>query len=576
MKDTANANCRELLDVLVAQGVKTLVASPGSRNAPLLIGASAREELRTRIINDERAAGFIALGIGLATQKPVALCCTSGTALYNYAPAIAEAYYQKIPLIVISADRPSQWIDQDDSQTLRQFEALSKIVKKSYDIPAEIGMTIPCRNNAYTTEREWYVNRIANDAILTALQSTQGPVHINIQFSDPLNETVEYKATNPRTISVWKNNNGLPIEKLKDIGKYLSDKKVMVVAGYMLPDYKLNRALRKFGELENVTILAETLSNLHIGEDAHMVDSLMVNMAEAEKNKFRPDVVITIGGSLVSRMIKEFLRESANTEHWTLGDTPLSADCLQRLTTHIDIGPEQFFNGVANITRYLVRKGLTVKRGYKKHWDELRRTVKDQLKELTRQMPWSEYKAFDMLFSNIPRDMNLFLSNGTCVRYGQLLINRLPHCCFSCRGVSGIDGTNATAAGVASSYDGPTLLVTGDMSFSYYPEVLNPKNCSGDLRIAVINNGGGGIFRFIRTTKELEQREKYFCSDPQLPLEGLAKAYKRPFMKAEDESSMEKALHFLNSTPNAIIEIVSDPERSAEILDTVLSPKGRR
>lgn len=576
MRDTANANCRELLDVLVAQGVKTLVASPGSRNAPLLIGASAREELQTRIINDERAAGFIALGIGLATQKPVALCCTSGTALYNYAPAIAEAYYQKIPLIVISADRPSQWIDQDDSQTIRQFEALSKIVKQSYDIPAEIGMTTPCTNRVYSTEREWYVNRIANDAVLTALQPTPGPVHINIQFSEPLNETVEYRASRPRTISVWKNNNGLPIEKLKEIGLYLSNKKVMVVAGYMLPDNKLNRALTKFGESENVTILAETLSNLHIGEDAHMIDSLMVNMAEDEKNRYRPDVVITIGGALVSRMVKEFLRGSSNTEHWTLGDTPLSVDCLQRLTTHIEISPALFFNGVANITKYLVRKGLTVKSGYKSQWEELRRKVNHQLKDLAAQLPWSEYKAFDMLFRKIPRNVNLFLSNGTCVRYGQLLIKRLPHCCFSCRGVSGIDGTNATAAGVASSYDGPILLVTGDMSFSYYPEVLNPKNCSGDLRIAVINNNGGGIFRFIRTTKELEQREEYFCSDPQLPLEGIAKAYKRPYMKADDEISMEKAIDFINSTPNAIIEIVSDPEISARILDSVLTPKGLR
>ena len=145
-QDTANINCRELLDVMMAKGVETLVISPGSRNAPLLIGAAARPELRKIIITDERTAAFTALGIGMVTGRPVGLICTSGTALYNYAPAVAEAFYQHVPLIVITADRPAQWIDQDDSQTLKQFGALQNIVKRSYDIYAEIGMTTPCAN----------------------------------------------------------------------------------------------------------------------------------------------------------------------------------------------------------------------------------------------------------------------------------------------------------------------------------------------------------------------------------------------------------------------------------------------
>lgn len=280
MKDTANANCRELLDVLIAQGVRHLVASPGSRNAPLLIGASARKKLNTRMVNDERAAGFIALGLAMSTQTPVALCCTSGTALYNYAPAIAEAYYQKIPLIVISADRPAQWIEQDDSQTLRQFDALSKIVKKSYDIPAEIGMTTPCRNKEYSTEREWYANRVANEAVLTANEGRPGPVHINIQFAEPLNGTIDYEPRTPRTIKVIRNTTGVTIETLKKLSALLSTKKVMVIAGFMLPDYKLNKALMEFSKLPNVTVLCETISNLHLDGHSHMIDTLLVRMTE--------------------------------------------------------------------------------------------------------------------------------------------------------------------------------------------------------------------------------------------------------------------------------------------------------
>lgn len=273
MKDTANSNCRELLDVLVAHGLRTLVASPGSRNAPLLIGASSREELDTIMINDERMAAFYALGIAMSTQRPVALACTSGTALYNYAPAVAEAYYQKIPLIVISADRPSQWIDQDDSQTLHQYEALGKIVKKSFDIPAETGMSQKCQNGEYGSEREWFVNRIANEAYLVATTGQKGPVHINIQFATPLETTQEYCARRPRIVEYTDVAATLPFETAKEICEYLMDRRVMVVAGFMQPDHALNKALMSFCRRPNVTLLCETLSNLHIGEHSCMVDS---------------------------------------------------------------------------------------------------------------------------------------------------------------------------------------------------------------------------------------------------------------------------------------------------------------
>lgn len=570
MKDTANANCRELLDVLIAQGVRHLVASPGSRNAPLLIGASARKKLNTRMVNDERAAGFIALGLAMSTQTPVALCCTSGTALYNYAPAIAEAYYQKIPLIVISADRPAQWIEQDDSQTLRQFDALSKIVKKSYDIPAEIGMTTPCRNKEYSTEREWYANRVANEAVLTANEGRPGPVHINIQFAEPLNGTIDYEPRTPRTIKVIRNTTGVTIETLKKLSALLSTKKVMVIAGFMLPDYKLNKALMEFSKLPNVTVLCETISNLHLDGHSHMIDTLLVRMTEEQKRELRPDIVITIGGALVSRMIKEYLRESEGTEHWTLRDTELSVDCLQRLTTHIDVTPTQFFSGIGSMTEYLMRNGLKIESTYKAEWQALRDKIWEENLDERDRMPWSEYTALGTLFDQLSKYSNLFLSNGTCVRYAQLLLDKIPHACYCNRGVSGIDGTNATAIGTAIGYPGYTLLVTGDMSFSYYTEVLNPKNCPADLRIAVVNNRGGGIFRFIRTTRNLEQREEYFCSDPETPIEGLAKAYGRPYMKADDPKSMAMAIEHLMTIPNSIIEIVADKDESANTLIRLL------
>lgn len=342
MKDTANANCRELLDVLIAQGVDTIVLSPASRNTPLLVGASAREELRKIIITDERTAAFTALGIGIVTRRPVALACTSGTALYNYAPAVAEAYYQKIPLVVITADRPAQWIDRDDSQTLRQFGALDKIVKRSYDIYAETGMTAPCGNSTYASEREWYVNRTANEAMLTAKEGQPGPVHINMQFGNPLGNVTDRSEATPRVVRVIGNDSGLPPHKMRALAEELVGKRIMVVAGFMGADDSLNRAIREFSRLENVTVLAETISNLHLDGHAYMIDSLLSRLDPEERKALKPDIVISIGGALVSRMLKEYLRGCENTEHWTLADTDVSVDCFQRLTTHMDVPPTDF------------------------------------------------------------------------------------------------------------------------------------------------------------------------------------------------------------------------------------------
>ncbi len=168
MKDTASENSRILMDVIMARGVKTIIISPGSRNTPLIIAAEAREKLKKYVVADERTAAFMALGMAMGSRRPVALACTSGTALYNYAPAVAEAFYQKIPLIVISADRPAQWIDQDDSQTLRQSGALANIVKASFDIPLETEAPEPCANPAFVTEKHWFVNRLVNEAMTVA------------------------------------------------------------------------------------------------------------------------------------------------------------------------------------------------------------------------------------------------------------------------------------------------------------------------------------------------------------------------------------------------------------------------
>lgn len=567
MTDTANENCRVLLDVLSAHGVDTLVLSPGSRNTPLMIGASARPSIRKLIISDERTAAFAALGIGIVTRRPVALVCTSGTALYNYAPAVAEAYYQRIPLIVITADRPAQWIDQDDSQTLRQFGALDKIVKRSYDIYAETGMSTPCGNREYSTEREWFVNRTANEAVLTATQGHPGPVHINMQFANPLNRTCDTTDRKERKVEYIANDWGMPPHLVSEIANRLADKRIMVVAGFMGADDRLNKAVKDFSTLGNVTVLAETISNLHIGHNAQMIDSVLTRLTPEELRRMQPDIVISIGGAIISRKLKEYLRGSEGTEHWTLRDTDVSVDCFQRLAMHIEITPRNFFKSMTGMLRHSIKKGMQPAHGdYRHMWECARDRISKENRRKLASAPWSELSALDRIFQQLPSAWNLFLSNGTAVRYAQILIERMPHACYSNRGVSGIDGTNATALGASLAYGGTTLLVTGDMSFAYCPEIMNLRPLGGDLRIVVINNRGGGIFRFIPTTRQLDIREEYFCSDPKLPIEALTRAYGWEYLHADSAETLNKAIGHLLTTPNSLLEITVDPETSSRVL----------
>lgn len=576
-KDTATATARELLDVLDARGVRTFIISPGSRNTPLLIGLDARDDIKKIIINDERTAAFAALGYSLASHEPVALVCTSGTAIYNYAPAIAEAYYLHIPLIVITADRPSQWIDQDDSQTLRQHGALDKIVKRSFDIHADAGAGSACASSLFPTEREWYANRVANEAVSVATSPTQGPVHINMQFADPLNKTVAFERKEVRTVETVRGENTLSRQTVNALAERLAGKRVLVVAGYMRPDHALNRAMLKFAALHNVAVMCETISNLHLGEESFMIDSLLTHLSQEELEQLRPDVCISIGGALVSRLLKDFLRRSDRIEHWTVTETEIPADCMQRLTVHINADPARFFSGMAGaLARHETKdKCLFDKRleitniatsGYGDMVRSMRCKVAARCEQFLQDARWTELKALDILFRRLPEDVNLFLSNGTCVRYAQLLTHRTPHASYCNRGVSGIDGGNATALGAAIAYKGTTLLLTGDMSFSYCPEILHLVDDTADLRIVVVNNSGGGIFRFIKTTRDLPMREEYFCSDPKLQLQGLAATYGWNYLKAENETQLEAALDGLLNNRRTILEICADGEESARTL----------
>ncbi len=562
MIDTSNVYCRQIVQLLKSHGVQTLYCSPGSRNAPLLIAAEACEEISKRIVVDERSAAFQAYGCALVEQRPVGLICTSGTAVLDYAPAVAEAYYAGVPLIIVSADRPREWIDQDDSQTIRQFGVLSHIVKGSYDVRA-----IPEGNSReYTEEVKWTVNRTVNEAMLNALGGKPGPVHINVQLAEPLGGIEDVESLSERRVMMVSQAETLPQEVIRRLADEIVGAKVMVVAGFNAPDHKLDRAVRMFASYPNVVVMAETLANLHDPQPfSSTIDAVLCDMSVEDKERMRPDIVISFGGALVSRMLKQYLRDFPPRCHWSIGHSNYFCDCFKSLTHKIEVAPAPFFRQLSGAMR---KSKVKSQSDYSALWHSLRSNACSLTQEYIDKAPWSDIKALGYIFSHCKFD-NLFVSNGTAVRYSQLI----PHSChaeYCNRGVSGIDGSTSTSVGAAWSYNGQTTLLSGDISWIYDSGASALSDMPYDMRMIVINNSGGGIFRFIKSTSHIpeELREKYFCVQNLPEIADIAVAYGIDVMEAADMNQLEAGVEWLDEESDfpRLLLVTTPPAESAEIL----------
>ena len=550
---TDKLQCQILVETMHFHGVNHAVVSPGSRNAPLIIALS-RSRIETHIVVDERSAAYVALGMAQQLKAPVALVCTSGTALLNYAPAVAEAYYQKIPLIVVSADRPQEWIDQDDSQTIRQFKALDQFVKRSYDIPAR------CDDDTAV----WYAERIAHDAMMEATSLRRAPVHINVQLAEPLNglTTEPYKL---RRIHHFPSYDGICSDDIIKLKEQLLHKRVMIIAGFMEMNEPLRQALNAIAVNDYAVVLTETISNMADDFTINAIDRTLLAIDEDDK-RYYPDVVITIGGAIVSRKIKAFLRK-VKPDHWYVGLNDVTVDCFQSLTRRIEANPDTFIPT-------LFQDSLTVK-SFCTIWQDAHTAGLLRHHKYLEKIGWSDMKAYETIFDfyqQNPDNLIMHLSNGTTIRYAQLFGDRVIAPNFCNRGVSGIDGCTSTAIG-AAMVNGPAVLITGDMSFLYDISALSAITPKLQLKIVVVDNGGGGIFRFIDSTASLPELEKYFVVKRNLDVEKVAASFGIKTYRADNADSLyEELSNMMVEDGPAVLVVKTDGKRSAEILKNYFKP----
>ena len=529
---------KELAQIVISAcaqfNIETVVVSPGSRNAPLTIGFSSHKEIETLSVVDERCAAFFALGIAQQTRKPVAVLCTSGSALLNYYPAVAEAFYSNIPLVIISADRPKHLIDIGDGQTIRQENVFANHILFSANL---------IENPKYKTRN----SQLIGEALQVAI-SQQGPVHINVPFDEPLYETVPVlKAYNFPHISLSSlDNSHINYEKLSKSWNVAEKKMILVGVNY--PDADLHSLMDLYAEDDSVLILTETTSNLHHDKAIDSIDQLIFSLSDAEFQELKPDILITFGGMIISKRIKKFLRDYQPKEHWNI-DARKATNTFLCLSEFIQIKPVDFFSHFNEFIRPL-------KSDYQPKWIAFRDERREKHLAYLKSIKYSDFSVFEQALNAIPESCQLQISNSSIIRYAQLFSMKATVNIFCNRGTSGIDGSTSTAIGAAYATEQQTVFITGDLSFFYDGNGLWNSNIPISFRIIIINNSGGGIFRIIPGPKATNAAQ-YFETPHCLTAEYLCKMHQLEYQKAYSTETVIKELSrfFETSEKPKILEI---------------------
>ncbi|WP_298778251.1 2-succinyl-5-enolpyruvyl-6-hydroxy-3-cyclohexene-1-carboxylic-acid synthase [uncultured Polaribacter sp.] len=525
--------------------IDTVVISPGSRNAPLTIGFSNHPEIKTLSIVDERSAAFFALGIAQQTQKPVAVLCTSGSALLNYYPAIAEAFYSNIPLVIISADRPKHLIDIGDGQTIRQENVFENHILFSANL---------VENEKFKTRN----SQLIGEALQLAT-SKKGPVHINVPFDEPLYKTVdelqEFHFPNISMSSL--DNFHINYDELSKIWSVAEKKMILVGVNY--PDEELHNLIDLYAEDDSVLILTETTSNLHHKKAINSIDQLIFSLNETQFKDLQPDVLITFGGMIVSKKIKQFLRAYQPKHHWNI-DEKKATNTFFCLSEFIQTKPVDFF---LKFNKIITKKEST----YQSKWLQVRDKKRTKHKEYLSKLEHSDFKVFEQVLESIPNYCQLQISNSSIIRYAQLFSIKDSLRVFCNRGTSGIDGSTSTAIGAAFATKNQTVFITGDLSFFYDSNALWNKNIPNNFRIILINNSGGGIFKIIPGPSSTNAL-KYFETPHCLTAEYLCKMHSFEYQKAFSTETVNDQLSafFEVSEKPKMLEIFTPSEENYLLL----------
>ena len=551
-------NVNILTSLLLEYGVSDAVVCPGSRNAPIVHNLSVCEAIRCRPVTDERSAAFYALGLAIATRRPTVVCVTSGSALLNVMPAVAEAAYQHVPLVVISADRPQQWIDQLDGQTIPQSDALGRFVRKAVQLP-----------EPHNDEERWLCRRLVNEAIHIATCRQGAPVHINVPISEPL---FEFDTEQLPQLSRF---NNIKRAAIKDASMDMPDafheaKRPMIVIGQLAHGTISHETIRSLSE--KYVVMSEPLSNpsymtIHFDEAVRYIvsDNSSINDDEDDKTAYYPDYVIYVGDTLVSKPARRFLR---NAKAPSCLITPDAADIHDPLMTLTDI-VECDSDSINALLASLCETPDTDERcRFNDRWQSFLDACAahaDAYAPEYSQMATVKY--FEEQLADLDIDICVHYANSSAVRLACIYAQHYVWCN---RGVNGIEGSLSTAAGFSLATHDMTVCVIGDLSFFYDQNALWNSNLRGNLRIILLNNRGGGIFRQLPGLSDSPAADDLVMASHENTAQGICTQNDIGYMSAKNMDEMQIGIVTLltrESERPMLLEVFTDSNDDVKVLE---------
>ncbi len=498
---------------MLAHDIKEIVICPGSRNMPLAQSFASLNEFHCHPVTDERSAGFVAIGLAVALDKPVAVCVTSGSALLNLTSAVSEAYYQQVPLLVISADRPEAWIGQLDGQTLPQANVFGKLIRKSVSLP-----------EPKVDSDHWYCNRLINEALLELHHHAKGPVHINVPISEPFFNCSASSLPNERVIR----RNQLYTERWRTF------QRPIVIIGQMT--FSEAQAIKE--NLKNIQcpVFCECLSNVinkEYIEEFDIILNYFIQDNEVAK-ELKPDLVVYIGGHIVSKRFKKWIRQ-VRPEVWRIDPLGECSDTFQNVTNIIELQAIDFLKSLHKCKEHL---------SYKQVWTSYNEKARNTLNSIS--LPFSSLYIIQLLSKQHSHFQNIILANSSTIRYAQLFLNgegEIQSKIFCNRGVNGIDGSMSAAVGIALAHPKElTLLIIGDLSFFYDMNALWNTNLPDNLRIALLNNNGGEIFRNLPGLTATAEALEYVFAKHHTSAKGWVESIGASYYTSNDKESANQCI----------------------------------
>ncbi len=508
----------QLMSLLKQFNIRRIVISPGSRHFAFVHSLEADPYFKLYSVVDERSAAFFALGLIQQTGEVVAVTCSSGTACMNYGSAVVEAFYQRLPLLVLSSDRIPEYLNQLEDQMYDQLDSFTNCTKYQGQLP-EIKNDVDL----------WYCNRILNEAFLELNHHGRGPVHVNIPFVAHNTDTFSTPEL-PLVRKISLHNAETKNEEWKQMGEMLKGKKVMIVWGQSVNiTPELNESVSKFCERTDAIILTDKLSNLHNQYAILNTTVVLSLLTKEEKKNLHPDVVISVGGNyLFNGEIKGFV--GSNAKNWQVGREDKVIDPFRCLTEIFEMSEEFFFNHFNEYSE------VNNQGNYKETWLNISK------QPALPQTEYNELFAIGTLLTNLPKDVDLQLANSLTIRMSHMF-DIDPSIRVNCnRGVNGIDGSMSTAVGFASENERFTYYITGDLSFFYDMNSLWIRHRSPKMRIMLINNGGGGVMYAPLNEEKRKTLPAHVAAGHNLSAKGWVESVGFKYLSAHSKEEIEEGV----------------------------------